>query len=384
MKTSIIQRILLWCAGVDIKLLENCNSDKERHKYSAIGLSILLTTACAVLSGGYAFYTIFKNPQYALMFGSFWGLLIFNMDRVIIITTHKESKISLQQMGMATVRILVGLLIAVVVAKPLEAKMFEKPIRAELMEQNAQIASEMNKKINQGMPEIDELQGENQRLENTIFEKTKNRDMLCDQAMKEADGISGTGKEGKGPVYQEKLQLCEQQKQELKALQDKTEPILEENRQRIRELKSQRDQQFQTVKASREDADDILTQLNVLKQLAKENQAIAHASHAISLLFIIIDTAPIFAKLMAKRGPYDARLEQVESEEILRADQDREYFPTQLKQEQDRERQFYQQTLDDAYNSPEMKQVKTELSEEIVKRTRKKLINQVNPFFLNI
>ena len=360
---------LWWCAGADGDLLADCRSQKEKHKYAAIGASVLLTTACAVLSGGYAFYTIFKNPTQSLLLGLFWGLFVFNMDRLILITTHKEEKISFQQIWMAIIRIVVALLIAVVVAKPLELKIFEKPILAYLAQENAQIALEIKKDLNEGMPEIVELEAKNQGLEKSLLEKEKNRDLLCNESIKEAEGISGTGKEGKGPVYAEKQAICLKQEEELKALRSQIEPLLAQNRQRISQLQAQKDQEFQTVKNARERADDLITQLNVLEKIAKNNPAIAHASHAISLLFIIIDTAPIFAKLLAKPGPYDVMLQQLEEEENLRVEGERKYFPNKLEEEQKLERNFYNESIKEAYASDEMKEVTIELSQNIVNRT---------------
>lgn len=367
-----MNRFLWWCAGADADLLADCRYQKEKHKYAAIGASVLLTTACAVLSGGYAFYTIFKNPTQALLLGLFWGLFVFNMDRLIIITTHKEETISLQQIGMGATRIMVALLIAVVVAKPLELKIFEKPILAYLAQENAKIALEIKKDLNEGMPEIVEVEAKNQGLEKSLLEKEKNRDSLCDEAMKEAEGIGGTGKEGKGSVFKEKQALCLKQEEELKALRSQIEPQLAQNRQRISQLQAQKDQQLKTVTTARERADDMITQLNVLEKIAKNNPAIAHASHAISLLFIIIDTAPIFAKLLAKRGPYDAMLEEREEEENLRVEGERKYFPNKLDEEQKLESAFYKDSIEAAYKSREMEIVKNELSQNIVSGTRKK------------
>ncbi|MFB8793014.1 MAG: DUF4407 domain-containing protein [Microcoleus sp.] len=360
-----------WIAGADSDLLEQSHAG-DRMKYSAIGFSILLTSFAGVLSGGYAFYTTFKDPLVSLVLGLFWGLFVFNMDRLIIITTHKEETISLQQIGMGATRIMVALLIAVVVAKPLELKIFEKPILAYLAQENAKIALEIKKDLNEGMPEIVEVEAKNQGLEKSLLEKEKKRDSLCNESIKEAEGIGGTGKEGKGPVYAEKRAICLKQEEELKALRSKIEPQLAQNRQRISQLQAQKDQQFETVKTARERADDMITQLNVLEKIAKNNPAIAHASHAISLLFIVIDTAPIFAKLLAKRGPYDAMLEEREEEENLRVEGERKYFPNKLDEEQKLERAFYKDSIEAAYKSPEMETAKNELSQKIVEGTRKK------------
>lgn len=373
------EKKLWWCAGADIDLLEQSYAS-DRHKFTAIGASILLTTACAILSGGYAFYVIFKSFPMALLLGFFWGLIIFNLDRSMILAFHKEKVVTFEQMAIVASRIFVAVLIAVVIAKPLELKIFEKPILAELAQENALIALQVQNQITEGMPEIRQLQAANQALENSIQEKENKRDQLCDQAIKEAEGISGTGKEGKGPVYAEKNTICQKQETELEELKEKSNPILAENRQRINTLQAEKDQQFKMVKNARENADDIITQLNTLENLAKKNPAIAHASHAISWLFIVVDTAPIFAKILAKRSPYDAMLKQKEQELIENADQEVNNIKERVYQTKKFELDVYLQSMVKAYQSSEMTEIMEEIASEIIKKTKQQLLKQVKQF----
>jgi hypothetical protein len=51
--------------------------------------------------------------------------------------------------------------------------------------------------------------------------------------------------------------------------------------------------------------------------LTEESQAMAMANIFILLLFIAIETAPIFVKLLADKGPYDEFLEKHEEELYL-------------------------------------------------------------------
>lgn len=87
----------LWiCAGVNRKILRQCPTDYA--KYAGIGGTILFTALMAMLSGGYAMSTIFtdenKEPiiPVAILFGVFWGLLIFNLDRFIVNTMYSDGK----------------------------------------------------------------------------------------------------------------------------------------------------------------------------------------------------------------------------------------------------------------------------------------------------
>ena len=373
--------ILWWIAGADANLLEQSHAS-DRMKYSAIGFSILLTTVAGILSGGYAFYTIFKNPITSLILGTFWGLFIFNMDRLIVLTTHKEKKVTGRQIAMGFIRFFVAFLIAVVVAKPLELKIFEKPIRAEIAQENARVAVETQKTLSEGMPEIRQLEAENQALEKTISEKEKNRNQWCGKAIEEAEGTSGTGKEGKGPVYAEKQAMCQQQEQELRALQAKNQPILDQNRQRIRQLQDKKDQQFQTIKTAQEKADDIITQLNTLERLGQKNPAIAHASHAISWLFIVVDTAPIFAKLLSKRSAYDALLERRDHELIENAEQEIANISEIVRRQKRFELEQYQKAIEEASTSNGMSEVLQAVAAEIINHTKQQLLKLVSKYRL--
>lgn len=373
--------ILWWIAGADADLLEQSHAS-DRMKYSAIGMSILLTTFAGILSGGYAFYTIFKNPIISLILGMFWGFFIFNIDRLIVLTIHKEKKVNWPQIGMGLLRFFVAVLIAVVVAKPLELRIFEQNILAEIAQENARVAVETQKTLNEGMPEIRQLEAQNQALEKIISEKEKNRNQWCGKAIEEAEGTSGTGKEGKGPVYAEKQAMCQQQEQELQALQAKNQPILDENRQRLRQLQDKKDEQFQTIKTAQEKADDIISQLNTLERLGQKNPAIAHASRAISWLFIVIDTAPIFAKLLSKRSAYDALLERREHELIENAEQEIAYISEIVRRQKRFELEQYQQAIEEASTSNRMSEVLQEVAAEIINHTKQQLLKLVSKYRL--
>ena len=67
----------------------------------------------------------------SLFFGAFWGLLIFNLDRYIVATIGKgdgTSKITKEEWKIARPRLLMAILLGIVIATPLELKIFEKEI----------------------------------------------------------------------------------------------------------------------------------------------------------------------------------------------------------------------------------------------------------------
>jgi hypothetical protein len=125
-----INRFFWWCAGTNVDILEKCPTDQS--KYFGVGGTIVFTALMASFAGGYAFFTAFKSTPLAFIFGIFWGLLIFNLDRYIVSTIGKgdgTSKITIEEWKLAAPRLIMAILLGFVIATPLELKIFEKEIK---------------------------------------------------------------------------------------------------------------------------------------------------------------------------------------------------------------------------------------------------------------
>jgi Domain of unknown function (DUF4407) len=118
------------CSGVHIPLLKKC--DVESSKYVGIGATIFFTGIFAALAAAYALYTVFDNAWIATVAGLVWGLMIFNLDRYIVSSMRKDGN-SIRELKTALPRIVLAMLISIVIAKPLEMKIFEKEIQSELV-----------------------------------------------------------------------------------------------------------------------------------------------------------------------------------------------------------------------------------------------------------
>ncbi|MBK8807210.1 MAG: DUF4407 domain-containing protein [Bacteroidales bacterium] len=152
---SRIQHFLCICAGVDKEVLKQCPT--EWNKYTGIGATILFTGILASLSGGFALYTVFRNGELtntdvsalfpAFMFGVLWGLIIFNLDRFIVSTFRKYESDTWwiktgKELLQASPRIILAIIIAIVISKPIEIKIFESRL-AEQIKKN-EISSKKN------------------------------------------------------------------------------------------------------------------------------------------------------------------------------------------------------------------------------------------------
>ena len=185
-----ITSFFLICSGADSSLLQKTPTDTS--KYAGMGATIFFTGLFAALAAGYALYTVFDNVWIASLSGLFWGLMIFNLDRYIVSSMRKEGKFS-KELWMAVPRIILAIIISIVIAKPLEMKIFEKEIAPELivMEQEAYGRQESQLKARY-LPTQDSLKQERTSLRAVISEKARKRDELVRIAQEEADGTGGS------------------------------------------------------------------------------------------------------------------------------------------------------------------------------------------------
>ena len=199
----MLKKFFLTCSGVDKNLIENC-SNGEQNKYAGIGATVFFTAIMATIAGSYALFTVFDNLYTAIFFGLIWGLLIFNLDRFIV-STIKKSDSKLKELLQATPRIVLAIIIAVVISKPLEFKLFEKEINQVLLTEKTQMTLDNKIQIAQQFtPEIEKINSKISSLKAEILSKENETNALYETYIAEAEGREGTKKLGKGPVYQEK------------------------------------------------------------------------------------------------------------------------------------------------------------------------------------
>lgn len=161
----------MWiCSGADRRILRHCPPDHS--KYVGIGGTILFTALMACLSGGYAFYTIFDDQVTAIVFGIFWGLLIFNLDRFMVNTMYSDglASISKEEIMSGAPRIVMAIFLGIVISTPLELKIYHNEIVIEIekMKQDKakEYANDAKTSIDANKDEIDRLNSERQEILN--------------------------------------------------------------------------------------------------------------------------------------------------------------------------------------------------------------------------
>ena len=151
---SWLQNFFILCSGADKEIINEYPT--EWTKFAGIGATIFLTACLALLSGGYAMHFVFENVWVSVLFGIFWAIVIFNLDRYIVLSLRKEkiptstdikresdtnrkeelkserNRLLWHQALMASPRFVIALIIAVTVSKPIELRLFQNRIDKEL------------------------------------------------------------------------------------------------------------------------------------------------------------------------------------------------------------------------------------------------------------
>lgn len=132
------QKFLWVIAGAEPSILENCKTDHK--KYSSIGATILMTSFIAFCAGTCAAWYFTQNGDevngalgWSVLFGLIWALLIFCIDRSLVITLKKDPTRKRQKFWIPLMsRAVLACVIAFMVSIPLELFIFKDYINENI------------------------------------------------------------------------------------------------------------------------------------------------------------------------------------------------------------------------------------------------------------
>ncbi len=323
-----LQHFFWICSGTPVAMIEKYPT--EHSKYFGIGATIFFTAFFAGLSGGYALYFVFSGTSaaqwWALLFGLIWGMAIFNLDRYIVSSIKKTSS-GRKQFYQAAPRLVFALLIAIVIARPLELKIFDKEIHEQLLvrylsEQRDRIGKvklSFNEKYAFELSQINTNQSEYDKLSSEI-----NR--LREELKQEVFGsrtATTSGVEGYGTYAKNKEQVVMAKQVRLEFLATRLSGLQEYiNRQKAAE----------GINNQMMLSEELLDRKALHAGFADRNWALSELTHAqnnvsrssanavlfITLLFIVFECAPLIVKLLSDVGPSDVDVRESETWIIAR------------------------------------------------------------------
>jgi hypothetical protein len=248
MTNSTRRSFLFWAAGASRDYLGQCPAT-EHVKYQCIGALVCLTSMAACVSMFTAVSmtwpqekTGFPTAAIALPVALLWAAFIFVLDRFVVSSMRPHDAFS-ARMRQAFPRIVLGIVIGVIISRPIEIKIFEDEIRKVLAEDYFgrskaydRIVKEKieTKKQSFSLEHVDKQRQLRQLaadLERTITEQQATYDklyssvaQLTSAAIDEESGIGPTRQKGQGPRYRgykqqelEARQLLSSAKAELEA-----------------------------------------------------------------------------------------------------------------------------------------------------------------------
>lgn len=302
----MLKQFFIICSGADTDILKS-SSNGEQNKYAGIGATVFFTAVMAFIASAYALFTVFDTLFTAIGFGLIWGLLIFNLDRFIVSTIKKRGS-ALDQTIQASPRLVLAVIIAIVISKPLELKIFEKEINQVLLEQKNELTLANQDQIAlQFNPKTEVMEQDIVALQNEVKTKEAEVNALYAVFINEAEGTAGTNLIGKGPVYKEKRNKHDAALADLQLLKKTNTEKITTTETAINQLKIDYDTQVLTTQPIIDGFDGLMARVTALNTLPWI------PSFFIFLLFLAIETSPIFAKLMSSKGEYDFKLEDQET-----------------------------------------------------------------------
>ncbi len=332
-KPSWLTRQLWKASGADPGILAQCPYG-EHVKFACLGGIVASTGVLAGFAGSYAFYTVFASADQigrtdwpavglACFFGLIWGLVIFNLDRYIVASTGKgdgTEAITRQELVNALPRMVLGLIIAVTISKPLEIKIFEREIEARLPAYQDSLANVSTKFVTASDTLLrnrrEQADNERTRLHEVRTAQTRRIDSLSNLVMAEVSGERGGRAASCGDTCKE--------------LKDRLRIVATE--------RAATDTQLTTVDRTLAAIDSEQTAKKAKYATAfrgyagfKARMDLAHriagpmVTAFIMLLFIAVELTPIFFKLMLVKGPYDYFEENIKEFLLARQGIERKY-----------------------------------------------------------
>ncbi|MBK7807361.1 MAG: DUF4407 domain-containing protein [Saprospiraceae bacterium] len=305
-----IASFFIFCSGAVNSVLKRCPTDY--NKYQGIGATILFTGIFSALSAGYALYTVFESYVASTVFAILWGMMIFNLDRYIVSGMRKKSNF-LKEFAMAAPRIVLAVFIGIVIATPLELKLFESEINAELGMMQQETYKQQDDLLKKRY-EVDTkvINDEIALLRGKLSKFDQERTARLSEALSEADGTGGSKIRAMGAIYKAKAKAADKAEQDYQMVYTEINPKLQDEMAKLEALEVKRKTEMENL--SRASLTGFASRLKALHRLSATEEAIRIAGFFITILFLIIECSPILVKLISERTPYDQRLDTLETE----------------------------------------------------------------------
>jgi len=378
---NLIKKFLLFSSSADLEVLQRCKEkgNNEYGKHITVGVAVLLTGVFAAMAGGYAMYRVFVGDSYAIfyaiLFGLLWGIMIYNFDRFIVQGIDKTE--SWWRQGLTALpRIGLAIIISLVIAKPLEVKLFSDRLAVEINNNRIELDSVTRVQTNENLG-VNSSSERVRRTEGLISDtKRKLGDLPDTEAYRAAVATEKRAKVTNENYRSKNLRKWREARNRIETIEN--DPTLysitdgnrryyvgaQEELNKLRPVKSSIGEQLYSYRKAYERAqnererleaeyktqqetnlvnletslgsqqteldsivtaaegeiavntminkrsynENFITQLEALGRLTEKDETFYAINLFLILLFLAVETAPIFVKLFLNEGAYDIEL----------------------------------------------------------------------------
>lgn len=329
---SRFTKFLWFCAGADSFFLQK-SPKADRVKYAGIGGIVFCTGLLAGVSGGFAFHTIFGPKGDAMdisalttaadivgsiIFGLVWGAIIFNLDRFIVSSTGKgdgTDVVTGKEFAQALPRIIIAIILGFAISAPLEIKILESEINAELQKFQEQYVVELNKETDKVFAQQrKDMEKRKKEFESklAIYDKevVRIQSELDDLIAKQQAEMQDKRSYGFGPVAKKMQTDIENKREDLRSyISNRSMEVNGWKRQVSQQDSLLIVNEGNNIKAYERNKREAGNYSGLLKRIQISHEIGGWIPWIIFLVFLSIETGPIFFKMMMNKGVYDYLVE---------------------------------------------------------------------------
>lgn len=330
---NLLSRFLVQLGGDSPELLSR-SSEKARIKRIATGSAVFVPCTIAAFGSGFTTHWMTGNLTFAIIAGLCWGTLIALVDRALLATIVKGK---FQFMG-TLIRLAMAVVASAIFAHPLVLEVFEGNLVSRIESERTKEVQSLQASTDQRIDELrdsrkddlilleDQLTALLTQQETTDAELEKVAADLRAWRQKhhnEVEGLGASSQQGDGPLARAMMNNyilpLSQQAGDLRQRQSR----LDLDRQRLtRDLDSLQKEIAANPEIARaqaallektsllegQDRGDLLTRLRTLHQIMEEDQNVAWAYYALTLLLLLLELSPLLAKMVSSPDDYDFAL----------------------------------------------------------------------------
>lgn len=282
---NVLTKALLQLSRTDTLALDVCPPSVTQTRAS-LGLVVALSFFLAAGSGYLALQLVFGDSAWTWFWTLFYGVLIAAINRDFVASTTQ----SWMRTG---VRVGFAVLVGVAIALPLELRLFQGRIEAEI----TQMVSARN------APALRETQALEQRLETRRQQLRAELDQQLQETQrlsqeKEREGALRGGVGRRWQDLQARLNAAQARVDELRA-QERALVMPAADSARIAQLRT-------AMENERARSTDLLSRFEALIHLGNQSPLVAVMTWALRLLLIFLELTPLIIKLCMPEDEYDA------------------------------------------------------------------------------